>query len=169
MDFSFLCRQLADNAVRIEALVRGVTPQEASWKPDGDTWSILEVINHLYDEEREDFRVRLDTILHHPEKPWPGIDPEGWVVARKYNQRDLEDSVQGFLNERATSLEWLGKLANPNWHAAYEAHFGRITAGDIFASWVAHDQLHMRQLIELHRALTLHNAEPYQLEYAGTW
>ena len=169
MDVSFLTRQLTDNATRIEALVRGVSPQEASWKPDGDTWSILEVVNHLYDEEREDFRVRLDIILNNPEEPWLGIDPEGWVVERRYNQRDLEDSLKNFLAEREASLAWLGTLESPDWGAPYQAHFGSITASDMFVSWVTHDHLHMRQLVELHRALTVHKAEPYRLDYAGAW
>ncbi len=169
MDVFFLTRQLTDNAARIQALVRGVSPQEASWKPDRDTWSILEVVNHLVDEEREDFRVRLDIILNHPEEPWPGIDPEGWVTERKYNQRDLEDSLRNFLTEREASLEWLSTLENLNWDAPYQAHFDLMTAGDMFVSWVTHDHLHMRQLVELHRSLAVHKAEPYRLDYAGAW
>ena len=169
MDIFFLTRQLTDNAARIEALVRGVSPQEASWKPDRDTWSILEVVNHLYDEEREDFRVRLDIILNRPHEPWPGIDPEGWVVERQYNERDLEESVHNFLNERNASLEWLRTLDDPDWDTPYQAHFGSIRAGDVFAAWVTHDHLHMRQMIELHRAHTVYRADPFQLDYAGTW
>jgi hypothetical protein len=169
MDVSFLTRQLTDNAARVQALVRGLSQEEASWKPGGDTWSILEVVNHLCDEEREDFRVRLDIILHHPGQPWPGIDPEGWVVERQYNERELGDSLKDFLAEREASLKWLSKLGEPNWDALYEAHFGLIRAGDVFASWVTHDHLHMRQLVELHRALTARKAEPYRLDYAGTW
>ncbi len=57
MDIRFCTRQLIDNAERISALVRGITIQDARWQPEPGTWSILEVVNHLYDEEREDFRV----------------------------------------------------------------------------------------------------------------
>ena len=60
-------------------------------------WSTLEVVCHLYDEEREDFRQRLDIILHRPEAKWPPIDPVGWVSARKYNERDLAQSLAEFL------------------------------------------------------------------------
>jgi hypothetical protein len=169
MDVTFLTRQLTDNAARIGALVRGVSPEEGRWKPDGDTWSILEVVNHLYDEEREDFRIRLDIILSRSDEPWPGIDPEGWVVERKYNQRDLEDSLKNFLTERETSLEWLRTLDDPDWDTLYQAHFGAIRAGDVFVSWVTHDHLHMRQLVGLHRDLTAHKAELFQLDYAGIW
>ena len=169
MDRYFLMGQLIDNADRIAALVRGVNQDEARWKPDRTTWSFLEVINHLHDEEVEDFRVRLDIILHNPEKPWPPIDPEAWVSQRRYNQRDLEASLKSFLDSRAASLEWLHGLGNPDWDATYQAPWGVMRAGDMFVAWVTHDQLHMRQLVELHRLRTADMARPYRLDYAGSW
>jgi len=169
MDFQHLRQQMAENGERIRLLAEGISPRQARWRPEEDAWSILEVVNHLYDEEREDFRVRLDIILHKPNQAWPKIDPQGWVVERKYNERSLEESVQRFLRERRASLEWLGKLASPDWEAACETPFGPIRAGDMFAAWAAHDLLHMRQLIELHRAYLLIHAAPYRADYAGPW
>lgn len=165
----YLIRQLTDNARRIEELVSGFTEEEVRWKPVQDSWSILEVVNHLYDEEREDFRVRLNIILHHPEMEWPPIDPEGWVVERQYNQRDLAQSLGNFISERNSSLNWLRKLERPDWQTVYLSPFGSMKAGDILAAWAAHDHLHMRQIIELHRDLLELKASPYKLEYAGDW
>jgi hypothetical protein len=48
MDNSFLIRQLSDNAERIKALVTGIFDDESRWKPDEDSWSFLEVVNHLF-------------------------------------------------------------------------------------------------------------------------
>jgi hypothetical protein len=107
--------------------------------------------------------------LHRPDDPWFRIDPDGWVTKRKYNERDLGESLQNFLAAREESLVWLRGLSSPNWDAAYDAPFGRITAGDIFAAWVAHDLLHIRQLVELHWAYTVMKAEPYGVRYAGDW
>lgn len=170
MNAAFLKGQLADDANRIAALVTGVSDEDARWKPDPESWSILEVVNHLYDEEREDFRVRLDIILSDPDRPWPPIDPQGWVSERRYNERELEESLENFLAERRASLQWLESLAAPDWSAGCEAPWGAtMRAGDMFAAWVTHDQLHMRQLVELHRALTERSAQPYDLQYAGEW
>lgn len=169
MDIEHLATQMAENAERIRALVRGVSEQQARWRPDPDSWSILEVVNHLLDEERQDFRVRLDFTLHRPGEPWPPIDPAGWVTERKYNQEDLEASLDAFLLEREASLAWLSELAAPNWEATHETSFGPIAAGDVSAAWVAHDLLHMRQLVELHWAYTTAELEPYRVDYAGTW
>ncbi len=161
--------QMATNAETIRNLLLDVSPEQARWKPAPDVWSILEVINHLYDEEREDFRAHLDDFLNHPDRPWRSIDPAGWVTARRYNERELQTSVDNFLQARAESLAWLVSLESPDWEATYEAPFGTIRAGDMFASWVAHDLLHMRQLVELLWAYTMRQLRPYDTRYAGVW
>jgi hypothetical protein len=169
MDLEYLTTQMANHAGTIHSLTLGIPAEQARWKPDPQTWSILEVINHLYDEECADFRVRLDIILHHPGQTWPPINPSGWVTERLYNQRDLVESVDDFLKERRKSLAWLRGLTDPDWQASVTASFGQFSAGNIFAAWVAHDLLHLRQLVELLWAYTLLAAQPYQVSYAGEW
>lgn len=161
---------LAANAESIRRLVEGLENEPARWKPSASEWSILEVINHLYDEEREDFRVRLEMILHRPSADWPPIDPQGWVSKRRYNERDLSVSLEMFLTERQASLEWLAELTAPNWHASAEAPWGQpIRAGDMLAAWVAHDLLHLRQLVALRWGLTTQALAPFDPRYAGEW
>ncbi len=169
MDLDFFTDQLDNQAGTIHSLTLGVPDEQARWKPDPQTWSILEVINHLYDEECADFRVRLDIILHHPDQPWPPINPTGWVSEHGYNQRELAQSVEDFLEERRKSLAWLRGLDVPNWQASVTAPFGKICAGDMLCAWAAHDLLHIRQLVELHWATTVKSAQSYQVNYAGEW
>ena len=169
MDLNFFTNQMACHAGSIHSLTLGISDEQARWKPDPQSWSILEVINHLYDEECADFRVRLDFILYHPAQPWPPINPSGWVTERLYNQRDLAVSVDDFLKERRKSLAWLRELETPDWQTSVTAPFGKLSAGDMLAAWVAHDLLHLRQLVELHWAYTLQTAQPYQVNYAGEW
>ncbi len=162
--------QLALNGERVAGLVAGVSAEQARWRPAGNAWSLLEVIGHLGDEEREDFRVRLNLILHDPTAAWPPIDPKGWVTERRYNERDLAESVRGFLAERAASLAWLRGLATPDWDTTVHTLWGwSTTGGDMLAAWVAHDVLHMRQLVELHWAYTTQLAAPRTTIYAGEW
>jgi hypothetical protein len=157
------------SARAIGALVENCSELKARWKPDADSWSILEVVNHLLDEEREDFRARLDLVLHRGEEAWFGIDPGGWVSERGYNQRDLAPSVEGLLAAREESLEWLRGLGKVDWTVGYQAPFGWIRAGDVLAAWAAHDLLHTRQLVELKWAYLVQEVEPYGVRYAGVW
>ena len=169
MDHLAIARQLAHNAETIHSYVNGLTVEQARWKPTPNDWSILEVINHLYDEEREDFRVRIDYTLHRPGEDPPGIDPVGWVTARGYNQRALAESVQNFTRERQHSITWLEGLVAPDWDQKYKRPPFEISAGSLLASWLAHDFLHLRQLTELHYAWVKQTSEPFQIAYAGDW
>ena len=171
MDANNLIHQMELNAGRIRGLVNGVSAAQAVWKPTPDDWSILEVVNHLYDEERLDFRVRLDLILFHPEQEdWPPIDPPRWVVERRYNQRLLAPSLANFLKARQDSLAWLKSLGWLDLQAGVPAPWGGLYyAGDMLAAWAAHDSLHMRQLVELQHAWIVQLANPYDSGYAGDW
>ena len=175
MQFDVLYQELARGAEVIKVLVSGITSEEARIKPSPDEWSVLEVIYHLCDEERWDFRQHLDHILHRLDQPWPPKVPVGWETARLNNERDLTKSVDEFLAERKRSLAWLKALSSPDWETSVIAPLGhqddqiRVKAGDMLTSWVAHDNLHMRQLVELRRARVMRMVEPYDVEYAGSW
>lgn len=59
MDLNYFIARFSNNRGVFESLLRVVRLEQARWKPTPDKWSMLEVVNHLYDEEREDFRQRL--------------------------------------------------------------------------------------------------------------
>lgn len=160
---------LLQHAQAIEQLVTDVSDAQARWRPAPESWSMLEVICHLCDEEREDFRARLRHILDQAPGLPPETDPQGWVTARQYNQRALRGAVEQFMQERKASLDWLRTLRAPDWERAVEGPFGRIAAGDMLAAWAAHDLLHLRQLVELRYAYLRQAAAPYRIDYAGRW
>lgn len=105
MTFERLYQELSHSTKMIRALTAGISQEDAQIKPTPKTWSTLEVICHLYNEEREDFREHLDFILHR----------------------------------------------------------------QMLAAWIAHDNLHIRQLVELRRHRIEQMNEPSDLKYAGDW
>ncbi|MDH3524764.1 MAG: DinB family protein [Acidobacteriota bacterium] len=170
MDAGRLIDRLAAGGPLFAALFAGVDPQQAAWRPAPGKWSLLEVAAHLLDEEREDFRRRLELVLDDPRREWPPIDPPGWVTSRAYAERDLAATAGAFVAERAASVAWLRGLARPDWDAAH-AHptLGEITAGDLLASWVAHDALHLRQAAGLAYGYVRRLAGSHSPAYAGEW
>jgi hypothetical protein len=170
MNLRYYVERLTQQATAIAQLVEVTGDAQARWKPSPAEWSILEVVNHLYDEEIEDFRIRLQLTLSDPEAPWPANNPVAKVTERNYNGRELLPSLQNFLDEREDSLEWLRGLTAPNWRNEHQiTGIGSLRAGDLLASWVAHDLLHLRQLVELHFAYQRQLAQPYSVDYAGDW
>ena len=169
MDEVYLKRQLAINRDRVASLARGIPEEQARWKPIGTSWSILEVVCHLADEEEFDFPVRLKMILEGSEKAWPTIDPLSWVDEHEYLEADLYQTLNRYVKLRNNSLAWLDSLESPEWTKVYHASSGQIIAGDMLAAWAAHDLLHLRQLVELHYAYLIKRASPYKVDYAGEW
>jgi len=171
MEISPFRDRLERNAGRIQALTVGVTADEARWKPNETSWSLLEVMHHLWDEEQEDFRQRIDYLVNRPGEAFPPIDPQGWVTARSYNAKDWNTVIEGFLSERRKSVEWLRTLSVPDWDREYHAPRlpNKLRVGDLLTSWLAHDFLHMRQIVRLHFLSGEKLGVPYKTDYAGTW
>ena len=169
MKFETLFQEISYSTEMIRALLAGISQDEAQIKPDAESWSILEVVCHLYDEEREDFREHLDFILHRQHEEWHEIDPEKWVWEREYNKQNFTEMQEKFFAERSKSMEWLKGLSEADWEKTYTSQFGSIKAGEMFACWIAHDNLHVRQLIELRRKWIERITQPYDIQYAGDW
>ncbi len=158
---------------RFPPQLRGVVdPLDADtwrWKPDSSRWSVLQIVAHLADEETEDFRKRLDLTLHHPQTPWPPIDPESWARDRDYDSAKPENVLSRFCAERESSLRWLRSLNKPDW-STFRSHpkAGKISAGDLLASWARHDLLHLRQITTRLTEHTAAQAHPFSGRYAGS-
>jgi hypothetical protein len=169
MEFKILYEELSASTEMIRALLSGISQEEAQVKPNADAWSTLEVICHLYDEEREDFREHLDFILNRQNTEYHRINPQAWVTERKYNEQDFKTMKGKFFAERENSLEWLSGLTDADWDVTYTSPIGSLSAGEMFASWIAHDNLHIRQLVELRRYRIENITKPYDIQYAGDW
>jgi uncharacterized damage-inducible protein DinB len=169
MDFDTLYQELRNSTDIINTLLMGISQEEARIRPTPDAWSVLEVVCHLYDLEREDFREHLDFILHRQDEEYHVIDPQAWVKERHYNEQDFQAMQDNFFAERRKSLQWLKGLDDPDWNITYTSQYGSVSAGQMLSCWIAHDNLHIRQLVELRRARIERITKPYPIEYAGDW
>ena len=87
MNLNLYIKEFVSNINIFEMLVKDVDEKQLAWKQNPDKWNLLEILCHLVDEEREDFRTRLRIVLEDPNNPFPSIDPVGWVKERNYAQQ----------------------------------------------------------------------------------
>ncbi len=146
------------------------TPEpEYRWREREGKWNLLEVVCHLYDEEKEDFRARIKSVLENPENHLVPIDPEGWVTERNYSAQSFEDMLEKFLKERDFSISWLKSLTGANWESTYShPKLGSLSAKLFLSNWLAHDYLHIRQITRI-RYHYLQYYSGQKLDYAGNW
>ncbi|NNE30458.1 MAG: DinB family protein [Saprospiraceae bacterium] len=169
LDINYFANQLKNNRKVFKALLSKTTPEERIWKPEPDKWSLLEVVCHLFDEEREDFRKRMLHCLEQPENSFDPIDPQSWITEHDYLGQDFDLKLEAFLTERKTSVKWLKSLENPSMDKEHvHPHFGPMNARLFLENWVAHDYLHFRQITRLKRGYLAANAQE-KLDYAGPW
>ncbi len=164
-----IINELDRNRNAFAGLLTNLPQKHFLWKPAPDNWCLLEILCHLYDEEREDFRARVEHCLELSDLPFSPIDPVGWVIDRKYLDQNYEEMLQGFLRERRASANWLRSIVNPNWsNTRVHPTLGEMSADEFLSNWLAHDYIHIRQIIKLKYAY-LDKFSDQSLSYAGNW
>ena len=170
MDPSWFIERLDAFGSVPKLLLGGLDAESALWRPSEEDWSIVEIVSHLVDEEIEDFRMRLRLTLEDPIADWPPIDPVRVARERNYRNRTLNDMLAQFQSVRMESVAWLRSLPRIDVDVAHkDPRFESMSAGDLLASWCAHDALHLRQLARRLHGLSEHRAHPHHIGYAGEW
>jgi hypothetical protein len=169
MDLSTILSEFSKNKEVFKYLLAGISKEEYLWKSSPEKWCLLEILCHLYDEEREDFRARIQHVFTNPELSLPALAPADWVSERKYIQQNFSEMLEKFLKEREKSIHWLQSLSNPPWENTHQhPKLGPVSAILFLNNWLAHDYLHIRQITKLKydRLKTLSGED---LGYAGNW
>jgi len=170
MEIKSIISKLDKNSSVFKSLFINILVDQIHWKPNENKWSMLEIACHLLDEEKEDFRQRIDFTLHKPGESWPSIDPQEWVKLRNYAGNDFEETVSAFLKERKKSIKWLKNLQNTNWATSYNhPTAGPVLAEQLLVNWLAHDLLHIRQITAMNYLYLKEKSKPLKLDYAGKW
>ncbi|MFA6044853.1 MAG: DinB family protein [Phycisphaerales bacterium] len=130
----------------LRQLLTGVSDFWVRGRYGEGTWSAFEVVGHLLVAEREDWMPRLKRILEHGERvPFDPFAHDATAAA----DLPLETLLSEFAALRAKHLRELRALGlspadldRTGMHPA----LGRVTAGQLLATWAVHDLHHTRQI-----------------------
>lgn len=128
------------------------------WKPAPDRWSISEVLGHMNHVEREIYRSRLQRFLDEEDYPlFEAYDTDDHAAQGHYSGEPGRAQLKRFVGERWHSLAMLYQLpAGAEKRPARHSRFGRITLDTMLHEWSYHDLGHVRQIIELYRAVAFY-------------
>ena len=151
----------------LDAMLGDLDEAMARNRPAAHEWAPIEILCHLRDEETEDFSARLRAVLDGDGQFTP-IDPEGWVLARRYREAGLGEVLGDLRQRRGASLALLASIAPERLsNALPQRTLGQLSGLDILAAWVAHDRLHVAQLAATLARLWATRWAPLKVEYAG--
>jgi hypothetical protein len=112
-----------------------------------ETWSPYEVVGHLIHGERTDWIPRARHILADRDDPFESFDRT--AMLRDGETRPMDDLLDEFASSRAESIEsliGLGLGAEDLARAGTHPELGRVTLGQLIATWVVHDLDHVAQI-----------------------
>jgi hypothetical protein len=139
---------LARTPAVVVALLRDLPDGWTTGTEGPDTWSPFDVVGHLIHADRTDWLTRAEHILSHGDSaPFPPFDRFAQLETSR--GRSLGELLDTFAAVRAESLRRLealnltqADLARPGLHG----DLGRVTLGQLLATWVAHDLDHIVQI-----------------------
>lgn len=148
LDLSEAIAVLERTPATLDTLLRGLPDGWIHAHEGGETWSPFDVIGHLIHGEQTDWLGRIRIILEHGEgRPFDKFDRLAQFAASKGRTLDaLLDEFAALRRANLGALRGLGlgpaDLVRTGTHPA----FGRVTLGQLLATWVAHDLDHVVQI-----------------------
>lgn len=116
-------------------------------------WSAREIVHHLADSESTS-AIRLRRLLAEERPVIQGYDQDQFASRLKYNERDIEPSLEAFRSARATTTQILKFMTEDDWNREGEhTESGRYTAEDWLEIYAAHAHNHAAQIRRLREAL----------------
>ena len=145
---SDVARLLEAAGAEIEAEVRAMPAELATWHPAEGEWCVNEVLGHIVEAERRGFAGRIRQILASDEPKLIEWDPPQVARDRHDCERPVADVLAEFLGVRAASVALARGLKAPDLTRGGEhPRVGHLIVNDLIHEWIHHDRNHFRQLL----------------------
>ncbi len=134
----------------LQTLLADLPPEAWMQKPDADEWSIVEVLGHLRDVEREVNLPRIQQFLKEENPFITADDTDLWVTERGYAKQSGKETLRDFVAARLETIAILQHLSEADWQrSGRHAIFGPITLQEQLGFMAEHDRVHIRQIYKL--------------------
>jgi hypothetical protein len=145
---TYLLITLAGAPDVFDALLQGMTEEEADRRPDPERFTIRESMAHLADWEGV-FRERLLLTRDKDEATLQGYDEGQWAIDHDYANTDWKVQAQRFREGRQELMVLLHSLTPEHWkRTANHTEAGPITMAEQAMLICVHDGYHQQQIVQ---------------------
>lgn len=139
---------VAETPARLKAALKGVPKKLLLWTPGPGKWSILEIVAHMRDMEREAYIARYRRILTEDNPTLPDIDGDLIALRDDYRSMKLPDLLRDFLKLRKECLKVLKSVKAAQWdRAGTHETAGPLSMGDLLRRQsIGNDEAHLGQI-----------------------
>ena len=148
---------LAATPAALKEALRGVPKKLLLFTPSPGKWSILEILCHMRDMEREAYLERYTRILAEPEPKLPDVNGDALAIERDYRGQKAADILRDWMRLRRESLRLLKKAKPEQWRrAGVHETMGRFTIDELVARHaMGNDVAHLAQIEAVKRKAAL--------------
>lgn len=147
-----IARYSAGYAEVVDAL-RDFPVEHLASHPFPGKWSAQEIVHHLADSESTS-AIRLRRLLAEDRPVIQGYDQDLFAVRLRYNERDMQPSLEAFRAARETTTQILKLMTEAEWNREGEhTESGRYTPELWLEIYAAHAHNHASQIRRLRDAL----------------
>jgi DinB superfamily len=148
---------LAATPAALKEALRGVPRKLLLFTPAPGKWSILEILCHMRDMEREGYLERYTRILAEPEPRLPDLNGDAFAIERDYRGQKAGEVLRDWTRLRRESLRLLRKAKPEHWRrAGIHETAGRLTIDDLLVRHaVGNDAAHLAQIDAIKRRAAL--------------
>src|SRR5262245_14268265 len=138
---------LAATPERLKASLAGVSRKLSLWRPAPGKWSILEIVCHLRDMEREAYLARYRRILAEDNPRLPDLDGDQLALERDYRSQKLAAAFKDWRAARKDSLRLLKGVKRDGWErVGTHETAGPLSMADFLRRQaVGNDEAHLGQ------------------------
>ncbi len=144
---------LAATPQALKAAIRGLPKKVLVFTPAPGKWSILEILCHMRDMERDGYLARYRRILSEDEPRLPDLNGDALSIERDYRNAKAPEVVREWLSLRRENLQMLRKAGRAQWaRAGVHETAGRLTMEDLIRRHaVGNDEAHLGQIEAIKR------------------
>ena len=148
---------LAATPQALKASLKGLSKKVLLWTPAPGKWSILEILCHMRDMEREAYIERYTRILSEDEPKLPDLSGDSLAIVRAYRSQKAPEVVREWVALRRQTLQLLRKAGKAQWaRAGVHETAGRLTMEDLIRRHaVGNDEAHLRQIEAIKRRFAI--------------
>jgi hypothetical protein len=121
---------LRGTEAKLKAVLKEIPRAVVTWTPAPGKWSILEIVGHLRDMEKDAYLARYQRILSEEIPSLPDADGDKLSLENEYRSQKLSGLLREWSRLRRDSLRLLKKVRAADWNrAGIHETAGRLTTG----------------------------------------
>lgn len=162
---------LRGTSAKLKAATKGIPKAVLTWTPAPGKWSILEIVCHMRDMERDAYLVRYRRILDESNPSLPDTNGDRYSLERDYRAQRLSEALREWSQLRRECLKLLASAKRADWdRTGVHETAGPLSLSDLVKRQATlNDEPHLDQIDAIqrrHGILTRIAAAPARLAKA---